>query len=707
MIGAFMLAVMIGGTDAANAAQSSWSNFQAASARLVSSIDRVGTLDTLPVGLHVSLDDGWKTYWRSPGDAGIAPSVDWSGSVNVAETIIQWPAPHRFTLFGLDTFGYEKEVVFPLFVRPEVQGEPVSLRAKVELLVCSEICVPTTLDVSLDLEAGPAAADPVAANLIERFSSRVPDDGAASGLAVSAVAVDSKSNRLLVDARGDRGFENPDIIVEGPGGWTFGAPEIDKRRAGRIIRASLAVTASGLDADDLIGQPVTVTIVDGLRAAEFSQLVEGAVAMVAPEPSLVVILAFALLGGLILNLMPCVLPVLSIKLLSVLGKAGKKRREVRAGFLASAAGVVTGFWVLAGGLIAAKSAGLAIGWGIQFQQPLFLAAMILIITLFAANLLGFFEIHVPAAVGTALARTGGTGMTGHFAQGAFATLLATPCSAPFLGTAVGFALAQGPSEIMTVFTALGIGLATPYLLIAAFPHLAAKLPKPGAWMIWLRRVLAIALVATAAWLFTVLAAEVSPVKLAIVVGLASSLIVVLWLRSITVAARKVMTTLAVLAGALSLLAVVMPNPLPRSATDEQFLASGRWQPFEPRSIDGMVDQGAVVFVDVTAEWCITCIANKVAVLDRGDVARALASDAVVPMQADWTNPDPVISDFLAEHGRYGIPFNVVYGPRRPEGVILPELLTTDAVLRAIAEVADDQLLVRLGLEDWAERRQAG
>jgi suppressor for copper-sensitivity B len=319
MTGALALALVIVGTAAADAAQGSWSNFQAASARLVSSVDRVGTLDTLPVGLHISLDDGWKTYWRSPGDAGIAPSVDWSGSVNVAETIIQWPAPHRFTLFGLDTFGYEKEVVFPLFVRPEFQGEPVSLRGKVELLVCSEICVPTTLDVSLDLEAGPAAADPVAANLIERFSSRVPDDGAASGLAVSAVAIDSKSNRLLVNARGDRGFENPDIIVEGPGGWTFGAPDIDKRRAGRTIRASLAVTASRLDADDLIGQPVTVTIVDGLRAAEFSQLVEEAVAMVAPEPSLVVILAFALLGGLILNLMPCVLPVLSIKLLSVLG----------------------------------------------------------------------------------------------------------------------------------------------------------------------------------------------------------------------------------------------------------------------------------------------------------------------------------------------------------------------------------------------------
>ena len=672
--------------DSANAGQGIWAKHEVVSARLVSSVDGTGTLQALPAGLQVSLEDGWKTYWRSPGEAGIPPKVDWSGSENVSAVEFRWPAPHRFSLFDMETFGYEEEILFPLIVQPKIPGKSVHLIGKAQLLVCSDVCVPATLDLSLAIGEGAAVADPVAANLIERFASRVPDDGAASGVSFATIAVDEGSSRLVVEARTRHRFQNPDIIVESAEGWRVGAPEIQKREAGRLLSASIPILPSGATAFDLIGQPVTITLLDGPLAVERS----AAIAAISPDgQGLWVIIFLALLGGLVLNLMPCVLPVLSIKLLSVLGKAGKARRDVRMGFLASALGVIAAFWVLAASLIVARSAGLAIGWGIQFQEPFFLVAMILVITLFAANLLGSFEIRLPASATTALARIGGDGTIGSFAQGAFATLLATPCSAPFLGTAVGFALARGPSEIILVFTALGIGLAMPHLALAGFPNLATRLPKPGRWMIWLRQGLAIALLATVTWLFTVLAAEVSQGELLFLGALASGLIIVLWVRSVARVKQTVIGSLVFFIGALSLLLVSTPIAWKTSEDRRASATSELWLEFQPDSIDRLVSQGAVVFVDVTAEWCITCVMNKVAVLDREDVARVLRSDAVIAMQGDWTNPDPVISDYLARYGRYGIPFNIVYGPRRPDGIVLPELLTTDAVLDGFRQVVDE------------------
>src|SRR5690606_10328334 len=273
----------------------------------------------------------------------------------------------------------------------------------------------------------------------------------------------------------------------------------------------------------LLGRSATLTVVDGLRGLErdvtLEPLVDAASPVAAPVEAagagdfagLLPILALALLGGLILNLMPCVLPVLSIKLLAAVGHGGRESGAVRLSFLASAAGILTSFLLLAGAAIAVKSAGLTVGWGIQFQQPLFLAAMALLVTLFALNLFGLFEITLPGWLGAAAQGPGsgpaGHSVAGHFLTGAFATLLATPCSAPFLGTAVGFALSRGAVEILAVFAALGLGLAAPYLLVAAAPALATRLPRPGPWMITLRRLLGIALAATAIWLLSVLAAQ--------------------------------------------------------------------------------------------------------------------------------------------------------------------------------------------------------
>ena len=385
--------------------------------------------------------------------------------------------------------------------------------------------------------------------------------------------------------------------------------------------------------------------------------------------------------------MPCVLPVLSIKLLAAVGQGGRDRGAVRLGFLASAAGILFSVLVLAGAAIALKSAGMAVGWGIQFQQPWFLAAMAIVVTLFSCNLLGLFEFSLPGRVSDLASGKGGAGdslggagdsLGGHFLAGAFATLLATPCSAPFLGTAVGFALARGGGEIVMIFTALGLGLALPYLLIAALPGLATHLPRPGNWMVVLRRVLGVALLGTAVWLLAVLTAQI---------GLLPTLFTGLLLAAMGLAfilRRRLAPPLA--AGAI--LATALGALLPALTGAQAPAGDGDaalWLTLDRTEIDRRVAAGEVIFVDVTADWCITCQVNKSLVLDRDPVAGALSDDAVVKMRGDWTLPDAAITAYLESFGRYGIPFNAVHGPGTPDGLLLPELLSAGVVLEALEQ----------------------
>jgi suppressor for copper-sensitivity B len=384
--------------------------------------------------------------------------------------------------------------------------------------------------------------------------------------------------------------------------------------------------------------------------------------------------------------MPCVLPVLSLKLLALVGHGGAEARLIRVNFIATGAGIVASFLILGGVAIAARSAGIAVGWGVQFQQPLFLAAMIALVMLFAANLFGFYEIPIPRwAVPNSVAHGEARSHIGHFLQGAFAALLATPCSAPFLGTAVGFALARGPGEIVAIFAALGVGMSIPYAAVAAWPRLVRHLPRPGRWMIFLRALLGLALVGTGVWLLFVLAAEAGlPAAGIVAVAMGAALLVLgagrrlgASLRLAAVAALVVSATGAVLAA----------TSVPSRASSTPRAEDGVWRGFDRSAIDRAVADGKLAFVDVTADWCLTCKVNESAILARGPVARRLSEADVVAMRADWTRPDPAISTYLADFGRYGIPFYAVYGPGAPEGIALPVLLTDGAVLDAIAKAA--------------------
>ena len=695
------LLLPLGVAEQAFAMASGWAVNDQGRLRLVSSVDGVGDRQDIKLGIQFRMEPGWKIYWRSPGDAGYPPHLDWKDSQNIAAARIEWPAPMRFSVLGLETLGYEKEVILPLRVQPSEPGKPIALHADVSYLTCAEICVPHQEKLALKLPAAPAEPSHQA-NILARFASQVPGEGPRHGLSIGQVSLAPEGPEdivLRVQAQATQPFFQPDLFIEGPEGAFFTKPEIEL--SGDRRSALLTVTGGGVPQAEFKQASLRLTLVDGGRAME--QAVETSLRADGPVLSLeggsfqteelLTILALAVLGGLILNLMPCVLPVLSIKLLKVVGHGGSNPRQVRAGFIASAAGILFSFLLLAGALIGLKNAGMAVGWGIQFQQPVFLTVLTVVLALFACNLVGLFEIRLPGRLADAASKQGHeNSLSGHFMTGAFATLLATPCSAPFLGTAVGFALSRGTFEIVSVFTALALGLALPYLAVAAFPGLATRLPRPGPWMVVLRRVMAVALVVTAVWLMSIvhtLLGTDATIAIGALVLLVPAVLATRRLAGSRLGARAglVVTVLVVAAVMVPVLREPVPAGLPYAKADSD------WIPFDESEIARHVSEGKVVLVDITADWCITCQVNKTLVFDKGRVAELLGGGSIVAMQADWTKPDPEIARYLARFGRYGIPFNVVFGPRAPQGIVLPELLTEAAVLTALADASSDRSIV--------------
>jgi thiol:disulfide interchange protein len=415
-----------------------------------------------------------------------------------------------------------------------------------------------------------------------------------------------------------------------------------------------------------------------------------------------IMLGVAFLGGLILNVMPCVLPVLSLKVFGMVRSAGHGRGEVIAGALATAAGILASFWALAAAAIAARAAGAAVGWGVQFQRPGFVVFLALVVVLFCLNLWGLFEIPLPQR----LARLGGTGpregIAGHFGSGLFATLMATPCSAPFLGTAIGFALAQKAPLIVAIFTAVGLGMALPYLLLALAPGTARLLPKPGAWMEHVRGIMGFLLAAAAVWLFYVLAAQVSPERVAAIEIGMLVLALFAWLhhRGAGAAGGSGRRRLAGIGGIGMVVAIagtlaVAAGAGPRTAPTTTGKTAGLipWVSFDRARAESLATAGTPVFVDVTADWCFTCKVNERLVLDTPEVAHAFAEHAVVPMRADWTNRNDEIGAFLAEHGRYGIPFYLLYLPGG-EARVFSELPSKEGLVEAVGKVGMRRVAAR-------------
>jgi suppressor for copper-sensitivity B len=412
--------------------------------------------------------------------------------------------------------------------------------------------------------------------------------------------------------------------------------------------------------------------------------------------SLVFVLLAALIGGLILNAMPCVLPVLSLKLFSLVKSAGADHALVAKGALSVFAGILLSFWGLAAAAAGARAAGVAVGWGIQFQEPVFVAVLAVIVLLFCLNLWGVFEIRLPGVIADAAAAAGphqGTG--GHLAAGFFATLMATPCSAPFLGTAIGFALTQSTAMIFTIFTLLAVGMSLPYLIIAAAPGAMRFLPRPGHWMVHFKTFMGFLLAATAVWLLYVLAAQLSTERLAFLQLSLLCMALFLWARS-----KSQKRVARMLASVATVAAIGVAISIASGGRAE----AGTFEPAEPGAVidwkvfdrdraEQLSMQGTPVFVDVTADWCLTCKVNEALVLETREVGDAFRSFGVVAMRADWTNRDDEITRFLQDHGRYGIPFYLLYEPGGNTH-LFGELITKSEVISAVERAAGATVTVK-------------
>lgn len=664
----------------------------AVSARLISVQDGIPPgASTLSAGLDLDLGEGWKTYWRSPGEVGTPPRVDWSGSDNVASVDFLWPAPERFTAFGIENFGYRDDVVFPLLITLERPGEPVRLAAQVNLLTCSEICVPQEFGLTLSLPQG-KGIDSAAVDRIARFAATVPVEGEAAAIVEKVATVDAEAAELTVELRSQTPFRAPDVFPELGAGTALGKPDIRLGGGGQVLWVRFPI----LTLNDSGFQEPVITVTDAGRRAititpeRIATAPSPPFSITRPVPDLdelawIALIAF--IGGLILNVMPCVLPVLSIKLSSAIKHQGRSKADISKGFLASGAGVMAFMWLLATLTFGLQRIGVTVGWGLQFQNPVFLALMFVVLAVFAANLFGAFEITLPGRLQTRLARAGGGhGYGGDFLTGVLASVMATPCSAPFLGTAIAFALTGRGTDIFIVFTSLGLGLAVPYLLVAAMPRLVAYLPKPGRWMLGLKVLLGLLLALTAVWLVWVLIGVAGLTGASAVVILTAILIVVLSVKRFPPLLRW---TAVVAFAILPLAAAGIPakQNVPIAAT-----AKHDWTAFDRADIARRVSRGEVVFVDVTADWCLTCKANKALVIDRDPVAAALRVPGTTMMQADWTRPDETIARYLESFNRYGIPFNAIYGPAAPEGIVLAEVLSASAVIEALEQARGGKTL---------------
>ncbi|GIU03857.1 suppressor for copper-sensitivity B [Shewanella glacialipiscicola] len=647
---------------------------------LTGAVDPVS--NTLPAVLEVQLEGDWKTYWRSPGEGGIAPAIKWDESRNLQHVDWAWPAPAEFSLLGLQTFGYKGNTTFPLLLTVDDISAPTQLRGKVTLSTCTTICVLTDYQINLDFTPNALQANTDAMLAYNKAISREPQKVVAAEGAppVMTLGWDAAKSQLEVRLN-DTNWQQPSIIIDGEPDTTFKRVSLTKSETALEGQQLVAIFngTSWLGEPEVLGKPLNVTVIDGERALEYSAKVEPKV-ITQENISIFSIILLALLGGLILNVMPCVLPVLGMKLSSVVAAPHLQRNQIRQQFIASALGILVSFWLLAGFILILKLTGQAIGWGVQFQNPWFIGFMALVTTVFAFNMLGVFEINLPSNVQTKLATTGGNNNRGHFLQGMFATLLATPCSAPFLGTAVAFALGADVLSLLVIFTALAVGMSLPWLMVAAFPQVAGYFPKPGRWMNIVKVFFSAMLLLTSLWLISLLASFVNVIYLW-PLGAAIALIFMFFMAK-KYGAIAIVSSLGVGILLSAVIAFSTSNqwakPLPTDLT---------WTPLDQALIDQQVAQGKTVFVDVTADWCITCKANKVGVILQEPVYSLLQQAHVLPMKGDWTTASQPITDYLQSHNRFGVPFNIVYGPNAPQGIALPEILSSQRVIDALKQAS--------------------
>jgi len=670
-------------------------------ARLVSEVVAIEPGRPFTVGILLEMAEGWHSYWENGGDAGAATQVEWGLPAGFSAGAIQWPLPWRFIEPGdIHAFGYKGQVLLMATITPpaHIEEKSLTLRAKVSWLVCEKICVPGFADLEMTLPVGTSAPDMAHAPLFAKFRAALPEETPPPFPLTWQTAPDA----VTLTAENVPPETTLDFLTLTPEGVNVravrSAETVTLTIPTSIPVHGLLLAKNGERKGWIIASPGAETLQNSSSAsAPAATAPTPPAAGIATQTSLLTALLYGFLGGLILNLMPCVLPVISLKIFGFIRQAGESPRKIFLHGLAFAAGIFAWFLALAVVVIFIQSAGGRATWAFQFQNPWFNLAISAVVFVFALNLFGVFEIVLPGRAALAMDSAGsGSGYGASFFQGVFATLLATPCTAPFLGAALGFAFSQTPAMILVMFGTVAFGMALPYLLLSAQPGWLKWVPRPGAWMERLKQFMAFPLLATLLWLLSILGSQ----KGAEAVIWAGAFLLCLWLAcwiygafcgpASSVRARSLGLVAALLIAGLGTWgfagvqfgqATVTATSGARSTASSDGIP---WVPFTRAALDDLLKDKRAVFLDFTAEWCITCKFNKKTAIDRPAVREAIARTGIVPMLADWTNANPEITDALAQFGRVGVPFYVLYPEGNPQApLILPEVLTEQILLDAI------------------------
>jgi thiol:disulfide interchange protein/DsbC/DsbD-like thiol-disulfide interchange protein len=660
---------------------------------------------TNTVALRLKIRDRWHTYWQNPGDSGLPTTLDWKLPDGFKAGAIQWPAPKALPAGPLVNFGYEGEVFHLVDVAVPAnvaQGQPTTLKARADWLVCEDVCIPEGADLSLVLPVGPKAdPDPRWSAAIKSTRDALPRP--LSGWQAQALGEGQKVKLVLTPTSGAsepgtlRFFPFGEGAIEPSGAQTLARDgerfvltlPVSHQLASNFTRVAGVITASngigGAKAATL-DVPMSGSVIAGPKPLDAPAPKLNVNAGMPTSPlSLAAALLLAFGGGLLLNLMPCVFPVLSLKVMGFVEHHDAKRTMHREA-IAFSAGVILSFVLLALALVALRAAGEQLGWGFQLQSPAVIAGLALLFFLLALNLSGVFEfgMFAPSAVAgwTAKNRT-----LDAFASGVLAVIVASPCTAPFMGAALGYAISQSVTVTIAVFVTLGFGMALPYVLLAWFPGWRRRLPKPGAWMERVKQFLAFPLYATVAWLAWVLGAQVdNDAVLRLAIALVFVAFAVWAWRVFRTGGTKLWAgaALASAAGMAILITPLVTGPMGSAETrTSKAVEAAEWRAFSPAAVDALTASGRPVFVDFTAAWCVTCQVNKRLVLNDADVRSAFAKRNVALVRADWTRRDPAITQALAALGRNGVPVYVLYRPGKPP-LLLPEILKSSLVHDALA-----------------------
>lgn len=725
------------------------------------------------VAIELRHDRDWHTYWKNPGDSGLATQIEWSLPTGFTASEIHWPFPGRIDDGPLTSYGYSGRALLPIEVTAAASAArgPVKLAGHVSWLECADICVPGSADVALTLPVEPGAGaplDPARAPDFAEWRARLPIDGAALGYAFAgrfddatleidvtppawleggpgrvelypasgeviqhAAAQQWKQDakpfqiRVLRTATFDTVPTQLAGVLVSANGWRGAGSEraiafdVPLARSAAALTPVTARAAAAADPNAVPGAHPAATLVAGGAATHVHAPANASGDAAAAEStmSLPAALGFAFLGGLILNLMPCVFPVLSLKVLGFVQQAHHHRRVAIEHALVFAVGVLVSFWVLAGALIALRAGGALLGWGFQLQSPPFVVALAALFFAMALNLFDVFEISGAMVTSKASSASARAGWTGSFLSGCLATVVATPCTAPFMGAALGFALAQPAWVALAIFTALGVGMALPYVVLVSSPHLMRLIPKPGEWMNSVRHAMGFLLLATVVWLAWVLGQQAGNDAVITLLGSLWVIGVGLWIAgrwgSIVASdtSRLVSRVTAIALTALGLWFAIShidpecsaaspdspacqiqgPPAVSGQARPPVREGSTTWEPWTEERVSQALAAGKPVLVDATAAWCLSCQVNEKVALSSAAVQGALVDKGVVTLRADWTHRDERITRWLSSFGRAGVPLYVLYEPTTaggaPATTVLPAVLTPQIVLDALARLA--------------------